>query len=46
MDFLGILYFTVLALQVSGAIYTYHQEHKLQSTVVSTRDYYGVLEVG
>jgi hypothetical protein len=46
MDFLCILYFTILALHVSGAICTLHQEHKLQSTAVGTRDYYGVLEVG
>jgi hypothetical protein len=24
----------------------YHQEHKLQSTAVGTRDFYGVLEFG
>jgi hypothetical protein len=45
-DFLCVLYYTVLALHVSGAICTHHQEHKLQSTAVSTRDCYGVLEVG
>jgi uncharacterized membrane protein len=46
MDFLCILYYTILALHVSGAICTHHQEHKLQSTAVGTRDCYGVLEVG
>jgi hypothetical protein len=45
-DFLCILYYTTLALHVSGAICTHHQEHKLQSTAVGTRDCYGVLEVG
>jgi hypothetical protein len=45
-DFLYILYYTTLALHVSGAIYTHHQEHKLQSTAVGTRDCYGVLEGG
>jgi hypothetical protein len=45
-DFLCILYYTVLALHVSGVICTHHQEHKLQSTAVGTRDGYGVLEVG
>jgi hypothetical protein len=29
-----------------GAICTHHQKHKLQSTVVGTRDCYGVLEGG
>jgi hypothetical protein len=46
MDFLCILYYTILALHVSGAICTHHQEHKLQSTAVGTCDCYGVLEVG
>jgi hypothetical protein len=46
MDFLCILYFTILALHVSGAIRTHHQEHKLQSTAVGACDCYGVLEVG
>jgi hypothetical protein len=46
MDILCILYFTILALCVSGVICTHHQEHKLQSTAVGTRDGYGVLEVG
>jgi hypothetical protein len=45
-EFLCILYYTILALHVSGAIYTHHQEHKLQSTAIGTRDCYGVLEVG
>jgi hypothetical protein len=45
-DFLCILYYTTLALRVSGVICTHHQEHKLQSTAVGTRDCYGVLEVG
>jgi hypothetical protein len=40
--FVCILYFTKLALHVSGAIYTHHQEHKLQSTAVGTRDCYGM----
>jgi hypothetical protein len=44
--FLCILYYTILALHVSGAICTHHQEHKLQSTAVGPRDCYGVLEVG
>jgi hypothetical protein len=34
MDFLCIIYFTMLALHVSCAICTHHQEHKLQSTAV------------
>jgi hypothetical protein len=46
VDFLCILYFTILDVHVSGAICTHHQEHKLQSTAVDTRDCYGVLEVG
>jgi hypothetical protein len=37
-DFLCILYDTTLARRVSGAICTLHQEHKLQSTAVGTRD--------
>jgi hypothetical protein len=45
-DFLCILYYTMLALHVSGAIYTHHQEQKLQSTAVGTRDCYGVVEFG
>jgi hypothetical protein len=47
-DFLCILYYTtlVLALHVSGAIYTHHQERKLQSTAVGTCDCYGLLEGG
>jgi hypothetical protein len=44
-DFLCV-YSTILALHVSGAICTHHQEHKLQSTAVGTRDCYGVLEGG
>jgi hypothetical protein len=44
-DFLCILYYTTLALQVSGAIYTHHQEHKLQSTAVGMCDCYGVWTV-
>jgi hypothetical protein len=44
--FLCILYYTVFALHVSGAICIHHQGHKLQSTAVGTRDCYGVLEVG
>jgi hypothetical protein len=46
MDYLCILYFTMVALHVSGAICTHHQEHKLQSTAVGTCDCYGVLDVG
>jgi hypothetical protein len=38
MDVLSILYFTILALHVSGAICTHHEEHKLQSKAVGTRD--------
>jgi hypothetical protein len=45
-DFLCILYYTIVALHVSGAICTHNQEHKLQSTAVGTRDCYGVSEVG
>jgi hypothetical protein len=45
-DFLYIVYYTIISLHVSGAICTHHQEHKLQSTAVDTRDCYGVLEVG
>jgi hypothetical protein len=45
-DFLCILYFTIFALHVLGAIYTHHQEHKLQSTAVRMRDCYGMWEVG
>jgi hypothetical protein len=41
-----ILYYTIIALHVSGAICTHHQEHKLQSTAVGTRDCYGLLEAG
>jgi hypothetical protein len=41
-EFLCILYFTIFALHVSGAIYTHHQEHKLQSTAVGMRDFYGM----
>jgi hypothetical protein len=43
-DLVYILYYTIFALHVSGAICT-HQEHKLQNTAVGTRDCYGVLEV-
>jgi hypothetical protein len=45
-DFLCILYYTTLALHISGAICTHHQEHKLQSTAVGMRDCYVMLEVG
>jgi hypothetical protein len=45
-DFLCVLYYTIHVLHVSGAICTHHQEHKLQSTAVGTRDCYGVLEIG
>jgi hypothetical protein len=45
-DFLCILYYTILALHVSRAICTHHQEKKQQSTAVDTRDWYGMLEVG
>jgi hypothetical protein len=37
-----ILYFTMFALYVSGAIYTLHQEDKLQSTAVGMHNYYGM----
>jgi hypothetical protein len=40
--FVRILYFTIFALHVSGAIYTHHQEHKLQSTAVGMRDFCGI----
>jgi hypothetical protein len=46
MDFICIHYHTINDLHVSGAICTHHQEHKLQSTSVGTRDCYGVLGVG
>jgi hypothetical protein len=46
INFLCILYYTTLALRVSGASCTHHQEYKLQSTAVGTRDFYGVLGVG
>jgi hypothetical protein len=46
MDILCILYFAIISLHVSGAVCTHHQEHKLQSAAVGTRDCYGVLEVG
>jgi hypothetical protein len=39
-----ILYFTMFALHVSGAVYIHHQEHKLQSTSTGMRDCYGVLD--
>jgi hypothetical protein len=45
-DFLCILYYTILALHVSGTICTHHQEHKLQSIALGLHDCYGVLEVG
>jgi hypothetical protein len=38
MDLLFVLYYTLLALHVSGTICTYHQEHKLLSTAIGTRD--------
>jgi hypothetical protein len=44
--FVCILYFTVFALHVSGAIYTHRQEHKLQSTAVGMRNCYGIWEAG
>jgi hypothetical protein len=44
-DFLCILYYTILSLQVSSAICTHLQEHKLQSTAIGTCDRYGVSEV-
>jgi hypothetical protein len=34
LDFLCILYYTILAQHVSGAICTHHQDNKLQSTTV------------
>jgi hypothetical protein len=42
MDCLCILYYTILALYVSGAICCHNQELKLQSTAVGTRDCYDV----
>jgi hypothetical protein len=45
-DLLCIIYYTVLAVRVLGAICIHNQEHKLQSTAVGTCDCYGVLEVG
>jgi hypothetical protein len=42
---MGLLYF-LLAVHVSGAVGTHHQDHNLQSTAVGTCDCYGVLEVG
>jgi hypothetical protein len=44
-NFLCILYYTTLALRVSGVICAHHQKHKLQSTAVGTRDCYGVLKL-
>jgi hypothetical protein len=44
--FLCILYFIILAVHVSGAICTHHQERRLQSSAVGTCDCYGVLGVG
>jgi hypothetical protein len=44
--FVCILYFAVFALHVSGAIYTHHQEHKLQITAVGMRNCYGTWDVG
>jgi hypothetical protein len=44
--FVRILHFTIFALHVSGAVYTHHQEHKLQSTAVGMRDCYGMWEGG
>jgi hypothetical protein len=41
-----VFFITLFSLHVSGAICTYHQEHKLQSTAVGMRDCYGVLEGG
>jgi hypothetical protein len=41
--FLCILYFTIFALHVSGAICTYHQDHKLQSTAIGMRNGCGML---
>jgi hypothetical protein len=36
--FVCILYFTLFALDVSGAVFTHHQEHKLQSTATGMRN--------
>jgi hypothetical protein len=40
--FVCILYFTIFALHVSGAICTHHQEHKLQSTAIDVCNGYGI----
>jgi hypothetical protein len=37
-----ILYSTIFALHVSGALYTHHQEHKLQRTAVGMHYVYGM----
>jgi hypothetical protein len=40
--FVSVIYFTIFALHVSRIIYTHHQEHKLQSTAVDMRGFYGM----
>jgi hypothetical protein len=44
--FICVLYFTLFALHVSGAICTHPQEYKLQSTAIGMRNGYGMWEVG
>jgi hypothetical protein len=40
--FVYILYFTIFALHVSGAICIHHQEHKLQRTTIGVRNVNGM----
>jgi hypothetical protein len=40
--FICIRYFIVYALHVSAAVFTHHQEHKLQSTAIGMRNGYGM----
>jgi hypothetical protein len=37
------LFLYIFALHVSGAIYTHHQDHKLQSTAIGMCNVYGML---
>jgi hypothetical protein len=43
MHTLCILYSSIFAVHVSGAICTHPQEHKLQSTAIGMRNGYGML---
>jgi hypothetical protein len=40
--FVCVLYFSIFALHVSGAICTHQQEHKLQSRAVGMCNFYGM----